>query len=380
MTAASGDEMPRWVPRSIFLALGSVALLVAGYWVLLRLRSFLVVVLVSLFLSFAIEPAVNRLEARGWRRGLATLTIFAALTGAIIGFLAAIGSLLADQVDTLVSEAPAYIDRIGVWLAEKFDVRFDTDSLIAEFSEGGAAASMATYLAGNLVSIGTTLASLVFNLLTVSLFTFYLVTDGPKLRRLICSALRPAAQNSVLHVWELAIDKTGSYILSRVLLALTAFVVHWIAFAMLGVPFPLPLALWVGLLSQFVPVVGTYVAGLLPVLIALLDDPVSALWVIGVLLVYQQLENYLLQPRITARTMAIHPAVAFATVIIGASLLGAVGALLAIPVGATIQAFVSTYVERHELVDSELLTTTSADLGRNGRDQPPDPEDMARPE
>ena len=93
----------------------------------------------------------------------------------------------------------------------------------------------------------------------------------------------------------------------------------------------------------------------LPVLIALLDDPISAVWVLLVILVYQQLENYLLQPRVTAQTMAIHPAVAFGTVIVGASLLGAVGALLALPAGATIQAFVSSYVTRHELIDSALF-------------------------
>ena len=82
----------------------------------------------------------------------------------------------------------------------------------------------------------------------------------------------------MLRVWEIAIDKTGGYIYSRALLALLSGLTHWLAFIVLDVPFPLPLAIWVGLLSQFVPVIGTYLAGILPLLIALLDDPVKAIW------------------------------------------------------------------------------------------------------
>lgn len=347
--------MPRWVPRAIALFLGGLVLLAVLQWTFSRLRSLLVMLLVSLFLSFAIEPAVNRLAARGWRRGTATMSVFLLVLGAMGLFVMAMGSLVADQVTKLVDETPGYITQIETWLADKFDIEIETDQLLAEFSEGGAATSLASNIAGNLVSIGATVVSILFQMLTISLFTFYLVADGPRLRRLICSALNPGTQTEVLRIWELAIEKTGAYIYSRALLALSSFLCHWIAFAMLGVPFPVPLAIWVGVLSQFVPVVGTYFAGVLPVLIALLDDPISAVWVLIIILVYQQLENYLLQPRVTAHTMAIHPAVAFGTVIVGASLLGTVGALLAIPAGATIQAFVSTYVTRHELVDSALF-------------------------
>ena len=121
-----------------------------------------------------------------------------------------------------------------------------------------------------------------------------------------------------------------------------------------GVPFPLALALWVGVVSQLIPAIGTYLAALAPILVALFDDPVKALWVTIALVAYQQVENYLLAPRITARTMALHPAVAFGAVIAGASILGLVGALIALPTAATIQAFVSTYLQLHEVIDSEL--------------------------
>jgi predicted PurR-regulated permease PerM len=107
----------------------------------------------------------------------------------------------------------------------------------------------------------------------------------------------------------------------------------------------------VGLVSQFVPTVGTYLAGALPILIAFTHDPWDALWVLCFVVVYQQFENYLLQPRITARTVDIHPAVAFGSVIAGTALLGAVGALVAIPATATLQGFFTAYVRRYEVTD-----------------------------
>jgi len=364
------QRMPKWVPRATMLFLGGVALLAAAVWILIRIRSLIIVILVSLFLSFAIEPAVNWLARRGWRRGIATLAMFTLILLAVAGFLFAMGSVLADQITKLTNEAPGYISQIERWLEDQFGIVLETDSLIAEFSSGGSAARLASNVAGDLVSIGTALMSLVFQTLTVLLFTFYLVADGPKLRRFLCSALPPSKQTVMLKGWEIAIDKTGAYIYSRTLLGLAAFLVHWIVFAVLEVPSPVPLALWVGIMSQFVPVAGTYLAGLLPILIALLHQPVSALWVLIAIVVYQQLENYFFAPRITAQTMNIHPAVAFGTVIVGASLLGVVGTLLAVPVAATVQAFVSTYIRRHELIDSELLDDVESDDSEDAGDQP----------
>ena len=156
---------------------------------------------------------------------------------------------------------------------------------------------------------------------------------------------------------EIAIEKTGGYFYSRALLAAVSTTITWIVLSIIEIPFALPLALWVGVISQFVPVFGTYLGGILPILIALLESPLQAVWVLAFILVYQQIENYLISPQITERTMALHPALAFGSAIVGATLLGAAGALMALPVAATIQAFVSTYFERHQLVESHLLET-----------------------
>ena len=100
--------------------------------------------------------------------------------------------------------------------------------------------------------------------------------------------------------------------------------------------------------------VGTYIAGILPVLMTFLDSPLKAAIVLGFIVVYQQVENYFFAPRITARTMELHPAVAFGAALGGAALLGPAGAVLALPGAAMVQAFASEWGQRHDVVDSDL--------------------------
>jgi predicted PurR-regulated permease PerM len=372
--AANGDRpwdrMPRWVPKAIALFWVGFVLTVLSRWVFGRLHTLLIMLLVSLFLALAIEPAVNALARRGWRRGVATGVVMLALLAFLVGFVAIIGTLLFNQVSDLIDKAPDYVQDVEDWINETFpDANVNADDLIAELTrEGGPVRRFAESLAGSTLDLGTTALGLLLQLLSIGLFTFYMVADGPRLRRALCSFLRPDVQREVLRAWEVAIDKTGGYLYSRALLALLSSVFHYIAFSIIGIPYPIALAIWVGIISQFIPVIGTYLAGVLPVLVALVGDPVDALWVLGVIVVYQQIENYLFAPRITARTMEIHPAVAFGAVIAGGALLGAVGALLALPFAASVQAFLTIYVRRHDVVDSHLVEpTVSPHVRRRGK-------------
>jgi predicted PurR-regulated permease PerM len=118
----------------------------------------------------------------------------------------------------------------------------------------------------------------------------------------------------------------------------------------IGVSYWLPIALWVGVTSQFIPTVGTYIGGALPVIVALFYSPTQSLWVLIFIIVYQQVENYFFSPKISSRTMDIHPALAFGSVLVGAALLGPIGALIAIPVAAGVLAVLETYWQRQDLV------------------------------
>jgi predicted PurR-regulated permease PerM len=187
----------------------------------------------------------------------------------------------------------------------------------------------------------------------------------------ICSRLRPDRQRAVLAAWELAVTKTGGYLYSRALLALVSAVFHWIVFQAAGTQAPIALAIWVGFVSQFLPVVGTYIAGVLPVAIAFIDSPAKALVVLGFIVVYQQLENYFFAPRITARTMELHPATAFGAALAGAALLGPVGAVLALPAAAMMQAFASEWGRRYDVIDSHLTNVPPSRRDLPPREQGP---------
>ncbi len=320
------------------------------------LSGFLVTVLISLFFSFALEPAVNWLERQGINRGIGTGIMFLLALALIVGFGWIVGSVLAEQLTGLVDDAPIFIDETEQWLQNNIDESITLDAARDQFLSDDGVGEQLTSIADNAVGLGATVIGVIFDLFTVALFTYYLTADGPRLRRTICSRLKPERQRRVLGVWDLAIQKTGGYILSRTLLAMLSAFCTWIAFSVIGVPFPLALAVWVGVISQFVPVVGVYIAGSLPILLTIIESPTKALYAGIFLLAYQQIENYVVAPRVDSKTLKIHPAVSFGSVLAGASVLGPVGALLALPAAATAQGVISATGERYAIEEGPLTT------------------------
>ncbi|TDC51426.1 AI-2E family transporter [Actinomadura sp. KC345] len=354
---AAGDphRMPPWLPKAFVLAGAVVLAFMAALWLLQRLRDLLLLLVISLFLAFAIEPAVNRLARHGWRRGPATALMFLAIAVVVGAFLSGIGSLLATQAANLVDGFPGYLQQVIGWVNDTFGTNLSQDTLFQRLpTVTGALSGQLSSLATNVWVIGATAFGVLFKALGVLLFTFYLSAEGPQLRRTACSLLPPRHQLHVLRAWEIAVDKTGGYIYSRGLLALVSGIAHYAFMAAVGVPYAAVLALWVGVVSQFIPAVGTYLAGAVPILIALTAAPSTALWMLLFILAYQQLENYLLQPRITARTLDMHPAVAFGLILAGAAVAGPAGVLLAIPLGASLQAFAGAFVRRYAVEEHPL--------------------------
>ncbi len=351
----SPRRLPGWVVPAVVVFWAGFLATVAARFFWSKLSSLLVLVIISMFLALAIEPGVNRLARRGWRRGSATALILFGVLAAFLLFLIAIGTLVASQVADLLSNSETYIRDTVSFLNDTFGTNLDAQEVIDDFNDpNGAVQRFIDDQQDNAVKLSVTALGGLLQLFSVLLFTFYLVADGPKLRRAICSRLTPARQERVLATWELAGTKTGGYLYSRALLALLSTIFHWIVFQAIGTAAPVALALWVGIVSQFLPVVGTYLAGILPVLLEFLDSPLKALIVLAAIVVYQQIENYLLAPRITARTMELHPALAFGAALGGAAVLGAVGAVLALPAVAMGQALLSELGSRHDVIKSDL--------------------------
>ena len=372
----STDRMPRWVWCA-------VAIFWLGYLLALRADKYIgqlyglfMLLLVSLFLSLAIEPGVNRLARRGWRRGTATAMFLLGVLVAFVLFLVAIGALVGQQVADLLGNSEKYVNRTVEFLNGNFGTHINADQVISSIQDpDGPVQRFIESQRNRVVDLSVAALGLLVQALSVLLFTFYLVADGPKLRRAICSRLSPERQRRVLTTWEIAIDKTGGYLYSRVVLAGMSAAFHWVILQALGTQAPVALALWVGVVSQFLPVVGTYLAGALPVLVTFIDSPPKALGVVVFVLLYQQIENYLFLPRITARTMDLHPAIAFGSAIAGGAVLGPVGAILAIPGAAMVQALIGDSGARHEVIDSPLLVVLPKRRRRNAPPTSADDED-----
>ena len=312
---------------------------------------------------------MHRLERRGMRRGVATGLVTFGLVALVVAFVGVFGKLLVDQLGDLVLAAPDLVRSVVLWANDTFGTNLRPGDVVDALQLGpGRIQELAQNLAPNLVGFVTTAIGVVFQGFTLLLFAYYMSAEGPKLRDTVSSRFPARQQRVIATVWTIAVEKTGGYVDSRLVLAALCTVVTAVFLLVLGVPYWLPLAIWTGLVSQFIPTIGTYLAILLPALIALAEQPRDAIWVVIFGTVYQQIENYFLAPHVTSRTVFIHPAVAFGAVIAGVSLFGPLGGLVAIPVVAAIEAVVQTYWHRYELVGEDDDEPPPA---ADGEPQPP---------
>jgi predicted PurR-regulated permease PerM len=316
-----------------------------------RLAGILQLIVVSLFLSFAIEPAVGWLARRGWRRGAATGLIFLAVLLVGAGLLALLLPAIVTGARQLIAALPDLLNNLAKYL-KPFGIKLDRASLekqITTYSDD--LISAAQQVTGGILHVAATLAGALFQVSVVAFFTFYMVAQGPQLRRAVLSRFRPRRQRQILEVWEEAIRQTGGYFYSRLLIAVIngslMFGVLWIR----NVPFAAPLAVFEAAVATFIPAVGTYIGGAAPVAGALLVSPLDAIIALAWIIIYQQIENYLLAPKLTARTMDVSAPIAFAAALIGGALGGFLFAFLSLPVAGIIQSVIRSYGHRYEVID-----------------------------
>jgi predicted PurR-regulated permease PerM len=353
-----------WLDRSIPIALGvggGLLLAQAVTGVLGAVQGLITVLVISLFLSFAMEPAVQWMHRLGLRRGVGTWVVFLGVIVFFGTFLAAMAPLVVAQATTLLQAGPGLLDEV----ARQADALLPGESgeTAAEWLRGQQQLfpidlpERVGLLGRGALGFGQTVLGGVFLLLSVALVTFYLVADGPRLRFQLASRLARREQVRVLGLWELAIAKTGGYVYSRALIAVASAAVHVLVFTLIGLEYALALGMWMGIISSVVPVIGTYLGGALPLIVALAASPGRAILVLVTITIYQQVENYLIMPRITSHTMQLHPAVAFMSVLAGGALAGATGALLALPAVAIAAALISASAEEYEVLEHHLVGT-----------------------
>jgi len=343
---------PRWLPRALVMCVVAVFVAIFAWHAMGALRGLLVNIVIAFFLSLVLEPFVVWLVRHGWRRGLAAITAIVGGILVIAGVGALFGNLFVRQLIQLAGTIPDLYEKVRVFADDRLDIVIpETGDLLRQgFSQFG------SDVAADALVIGTTLVGAVFAFLTILLVTYYLLAAGPRFRGAVCRWLSPDHQTEVLRLWDITQTKVSGFINSRLALAALSSIATFVFLLVLKTDYALPLAVFVGVVSQFVPTVGTYIGGALPVVVALTSQGVGqAIAVVVFIVAYQQLENMILAPKISARALEMNPAVSFVVVIAFGAVFGALGAFLALPVAATIQAVASTYFKRHELIESPML-------------------------
>lgn len=364
----SSARPPRWLPRALALAVVATFVGIFAWRALGSLSGLLVNLVIALFFALAMEPMILWLVRHGWKRGAATGTVMFAILASVGVVLTLFGTLFAEQATQLVKTLPDTYASVAQWAEDQFAVRLpemrDLQSqLINDWGEE---------VATRAIALGSSVLGGVFAFTTILLVAYYLAAAGPKFRASICGWLSPRNQTEVLRLWEVTQLKISDYINSRIILAVVASVFTGVFLTLIDIPYALPLALFTGVVSQFVPTIGTYIGGALPVVFALTTDgPQKALLVVIFIVLYQQVENFWFSPKVSARALQMNPAVSFVVVLAFGAVFGALGAFLALPIAATVQAVASTYLRRHELVDSHMLRDPAKTDGWSEMDDAP---------
>lgn len=351
----------------------TVFVAVAIYWAVGQLRHLIGIILLSFFFSLALDPAVTYLhDQRNWRRGAATGLIYLALVAFVVLLVGLIIPVGADFASRMGQKVPQYAQDLNDWFDKVFGSRPITSGQVSSSSQQ-LSSSVSDWLrskAGSLFGVATTGLSLVFDLLTTGLFTFYLTANAPRVRAALTSRLHPESRERVLWALDVAVRETGGYFYSRLLLALINGSLFFVGLVVVGVPtrYAVPLAMFEGIVAEFIPAVGTYIGAAVPILYVLADQGLTqALILVGYTVVYQQLENAWLSPKLSARTMSLNAGVAFGSALAGGALGGPVGAFVALPVAGMVTAFLGAWRRTEEVGGADV----PADDGPGGATAPP---------
>ena len=371
MSAGDLERRPQWVQltgvtgKRLTVALVMAALsIMVTVWAFHALSSFLFLLLLAWLLSIAMEPMVQWLIKRGIKRGVASAIVLFGMMIASLGIAALLGQLFVAQAQQLRDAFPTAVSEAVRWVNETFDTSFNVNQIYANLQlTPERVGQLAQQYGGGLLGVFGSVVTVIAQLVTILVFAYYLSADSIRLRQTIGSWMPQRHQPVLVTIWSIAVEKTGGYVVSKLILALLSAVFHCVFFLIIQVPFWLPLGILAGIVGQFVPIIGTYIGVILPGLFALLDQPIKVLYIIIFATIFQQIESYWFTPKVSNKTMDIHPAVALGAVFVGVGLFGPIGALIGIPVAAAALSIVDTLRRRHELMPelSELQDDDGSD-------------------
>lgn len=333
------DRIVHFRPRTIFAALGILILVGVVLYVLWVARHVVSWVLISLFLALALNPAVDWLQAHGLRaRGLATGVVYLLALAIAAGIAAAFIPTLVDQVNSFANKVPDYVTQLthGRGRFGFLETRYHIVEKVKDAVRNGGVGRFALG-AGAALTVTKSVITAVVATLTIVFMTFFMLLEGPMWMDRIYGLVPEPQQPRWRKVGQDIYRTVGGYVTGNLLISLIAGVASGIVLWVAGVPFSVALGLLVALLD-LIPLAGATIAAVACVLVAIAASGTTAAIIVGVFfVVYQQLENHVIQPLVYGRTVQLSPLAVLVSVLVGAQIAGVLGALAAIPVAGTIQ-------------------------------------------
>jgi predicted PurR-regulated permease PerM len=332
--------------QSILRVVALLLALAAVLWIVYVSRQVLSWVFVSLFLALALNPAVEWLigrrgiKRRGAAAGVIYVVALVALTG--LGFL--LIPPIADQVSNLADAAPGYVHDLtkGRGPLGFLETKYHVKEKVQEALQGG---NVASFAGGTVLSVTQGVVTAVVGFVTIAFMTFFMILEGPTWMDRFYSLVPPESEPRWRSVGARVAQTVSGYVTGNLVISLIAGTATSIVLAIVGVPYALALGLVVAILD-LIPLAGATLAGIVIVTVAALASGLQAAIIVGVFfVVYQQLENHLLQPLVYGRTVELSPLAVLISVLIGAEVAGVLGALSAIPVAGTLQILLADWRE-----------------------------------
>ena len=342
--------------RTLWKIVGVVVIVLVGFIVIQRARDLVSMLIISIFFSLALVPLVERMhKKRGWKRGAAVGAIYGLGALFMIVMIVFLVPMMVTVAQSIGDNWSTWMDNMNNWAQDTFNVSLSDIGPASSAGEDAAGAAEnwgKQALGGFLGALGTGVG-LIFSAMTIALFTFYFTVDYQRIQRMVLSMFSPEHQERLGWTWDQAVEQTGGYFYSRMILMVINGSGFFFTMVLVGLPvlFAIPLAIFAGFVSEFIPAVGTYIGGAIPVLLTLaVEGFAQAMIVLGYVLIYQQIENYWLSPRLSAKTMTLNGGVAFGAALAGGAIGGPMGAFMALPVAALITSFLSHYRKPYDVV------------------------------
>ncbi|HEY3208512.1 MAG TPA: AI-2E family transporter [Actinomycetota bacterium] len=305
-------------------------------------RNILLLVVVAAVLAVGLDPAVRRLQRLNLPRGWAVFLILLATVGFVVLFSMLVIPPVVRGVRQLASDIPGYVDRLqnqSGWfqdLAQKYDLSTKLKSLTDRLP------SLASASLGRVLGITRSVASVIFNMLTITILTIYFLMALPRGERTAEGLLSGEHRQRNVLIFREALERVGGYVSGNIAISIIAGIVSFVFLRVLGVPFAAALAMWVAI-ADLIPTVGATLGALAAVIVAFFSSIGDGIVSILFFIVYQQVENYVIVPRVMRKAVDLSPAAVIVSVLVGGSLAGFAGALLALPLAAAAKVVLREY-------------------------------------